>query len=140
MERGARGSGIAVDPARVREARLEAGLSLAGLARNDVSRTFIHFIETGKSRPSPRVLAMIARRTGKPIGYFTGQTGRNAQRGFNLASELERSAIHVREFIESQSLDEVEASSLKLIEANLRQATQVLRAIQKRSSGGRSNR
>ena len=70
MQGAARGSGIAVDPERVREARLEAGLSLAQIARDDVSRTFIHFVETGKSRPSQRILALIARRTGKPISYF----------------------------------------------------------------------
>lgn len=59
-----------INPDRVRQARLEAGLSLAQLARTDVSRVFIHMIETGKSRPSPRVLALIARRTGKPTSYF----------------------------------------------------------------------
>src|SRR5215470_17888054 len=56
MRRGARGSGVPVNPARVREARIEAGLSLAQVAGDDVSRTFIHFVEQGRSRPSQNVL------------------------------------------------------------------------------------
>src|SRR5690348_3169972 len=61
MRRGLRGSGVPVDPARVREARREAGLSLAQLAGDEVSRTFLHFVEHGRSRPSQAVLALIAR-------------------------------------------------------------------------------
>lgn len=127
-----------MDPARIREARLEAGLSLAQLARDDVSRTFIHFIETGKSRPSPRVLALIARRTGKPVSYFTAQPGRNAQT--SLAAELVRAATHVHEFVDSVALDEVESSSMKLIEATLKHAAQVIRAIQRRDPAATSRR
>lgn len=126
-----------MDPARIREARLEAGLSLAQLARDDVSRTFIHFIETGKSRPSPRVLAVIARRTRKPISYFTGQAGRNVETSVGLPSELTRIADHVREFIDSQELDEVERSSMKLVELTLKQAAQVTRAIRRRATAAK---
>lgn len=132
MQRGGRGSGIAVDPDRIREARLEAGLSLAQLAQDDVSRTFIHLIENGKSRPSRRVLALIARRTGKPMSYFAAEPGRAIEVGLSLPSELTRTAGHIREFVGSQSLDEVEYSSMKLIEATLKQAAQVTRAIQRR--------
>jgi tetratricopeptide (TPR) repeat protein len=54
----------------VRQARSEAGLSLAGVARTDVSRTAIFLIETGKSNPTLPTLELIAERTGKPIDYF----------------------------------------------------------------------
>src|SRR5205823_12722918 len=63
--------GVNVDPARIRQARLDRGLSLAQLARNDLSRAFIHQLEHGQSKPSRDTLQLIARRTGKPIGYFT---------------------------------------------------------------------
>lgn len=59
-------------PPRVRQARQDAGLSLAELADGKVSRTAIHLIETGRSRPSPETLAHIASRTGKPVSYFVG--------------------------------------------------------------------
>jgi tetratricopeptide (TPR) repeat protein len=54
----------------VRQARSEAGLSLAGVARADLSRTAIFLIETGKSNPTLPTLELIAERTGKPIDYF----------------------------------------------------------------------
>ena len=62
-------------PLRIRRARQEAGLTLAELADGKVSRTAIHLIETGRSRPSPETLAHIASRTGKPVGYFVGASG-----------------------------------------------------------------
>jgi transcriptional regulator with XRE-family HTH domain len=55
------------ETARVREARREAGLSLAQLAGDEVSRTFLHFVEHGRSRPAQAVLALIAKRTGRPV-------------------------------------------------------------------------
>jgi tetratricopeptide (TPR) repeat protein/DNA-binding XRE family transcriptional regulator len=54
----------------VRQARTEAGLSLAGVARADLSRTAIFLIETGKSNPTLPTLELISERTGKPIDYF----------------------------------------------------------------------
>ena len=54
----------------MRQARSEAGLSLAGVARTDLSRTAIFLIETGKSNPTLPTLELIAERTGKPIDYF----------------------------------------------------------------------
>ncbi len=59
-----------MNAAAIREARLEAGLSLAQLAGAAVTRGAIHLIETGKSRPSMRTLEVIASRTGKPISFF----------------------------------------------------------------------
>ena len=54
----------------MRQARSEAGLSLAGVARTDLSRTAIFLIETGKSNPTLPTLELIAERTGKPIDFF----------------------------------------------------------------------
>lgn len=62
--------GLSVKPGSVRRAREEAGLSLAGVARGDLSRTAIFLIETGKSKPTPPTLELIAERTGKPLDYF----------------------------------------------------------------------
>jgi tetratricopeptide (TPR) repeat protein len=62
--------GLKVRPGAVRQARSEAGLSLAGVARTDLSRTAIFLIETGKSNPTLPTLELIAERTGKPVDYF----------------------------------------------------------------------
>lgn len=62
--------GLRVRPGAVREARHQAGLSLAGVARGDLSRTAIFLIETGKSNPTLPTLELIAERTGRPIEFF----------------------------------------------------------------------
>jgi tetratricopeptide (TPR) repeat protein/DNA-binding XRE family transcriptional regulator len=75
---------VDVRPGSVREARLEAGLTLEQVARGEVSRAAIHLVETGKARPSMRTLEHIAQRTGKPIAFFLadgGGTPRRSVRG-----------------------------------------------------------
>jgi tetratricopeptide (TPR) repeat protein len=57
----------------VRQARLEAGLSLADVAGHQVSKAAIHLIETGRSRPSMRTLRLIAGRTNKPLSFFLAE-------------------------------------------------------------------
>ncbi|HKX09560.1 MAG TPA: tetratricopeptide repeat protein, partial [Stellaceae bacterium] len=54
----------------VKQARREAGLSLGDVARGDISRTAIYFIETGKAKPSRETLELIAERTGRPLEFF----------------------------------------------------------------------
>jgi HTH-type transcriptional regulator, quorum sensing regulator NprR len=56
--------------ARVRKARMAAGLSLAAVAGKDFSRSFLNQIELGKARPSTRTLQIIAERLHRPIEYF----------------------------------------------------------------------
>src|SRR2546423_11048040 len=76
-----RPKGIAVRPDAVRQARLESGLSLADLARGQLTRAAIHLVETGKMRPSMRTLQLIAQRTGRPVSFFIdGPQGSAAQR------------------------------------------------------------
>jgi tetratricopeptide (TPR) repeat protein/DNA-binding XRE family transcriptional regulator len=68
--RRGRRRGVEVKPGTVKQARLEAGLSLGQVARGDISRTAIYFVETGKAKPSIETLRLIAERTGRPIDYF----------------------------------------------------------------------
>jgi transcriptional regulator with XRE-family HTH domain len=56
----------------VRQARLEAGLSLSQVAAGKVSRTAIYYVEIGRTQPSIETLRLIARQTEKPIEYFVG--------------------------------------------------------------------
>src|SRR5438309_2015659 len=63
-------SGVNVRPGSVRQARMEAGLSLASVAGDDITRSAIHRIESGKVRPSMRTLQLIADRTGKTLDFF----------------------------------------------------------------------
>jgi tetratricopeptide (TPR) repeat protein len=65
-----RRQGVAVRDGAVEQARREAGLTLAQVAGDKLSRTAIHLIEKGRTRPSMETLQQIARQTRKPIEYF----------------------------------------------------------------------
>ncbi len=131
MERGVRGSGIAVDPERVRKARVAAGLSLGQLAGTEVSRTFIFQIERGQARPSPAVLELIARRTGKPTKYFV-RPFRNTISGREISEELSEVAMRVRRFMALGHLNPSEHDAMKMVEMSLRQGAAVAKRIHSR--------
>ena len=75
-------SGVEVIPGSVRRARLDAGLSLAQVGGDELTRQAIHLIETGKTRPSMRSLRVIAKRLGVPVSTFL------------LSSDPERAVMH----------------------------------------------
>src|SRR5439155_11703 len=62
--------GIEIRPGTVKQARAEAGLSLAQVAGDAISRIAIYFVETGKAKPSMETLKLIAERTGRPLDFF----------------------------------------------------------------------
>ena len=65
--------GINLRPGSVKQARLEASLSLAQLGKGHVTAPAIYLIETGRTRPSLPTLEHIARRTGKPVEFFLAE-------------------------------------------------------------------
>jgi HTH-type transcriptional regulator, quorum sensing regulator NprR len=62
--------GVDLRPGAVKQARKEAGLSLALVGKGCVTAPAIYLIETGRTRPSLPTLEHIARRTGKSVEYF----------------------------------------------------------------------
>lgn len=108
----------------MRQARLAAGLSLADIAGDEVSRTQIHFIEHGRSRPSQRVLDLIAARTGKPTSYFilsSPAETRLAHSEESIARQLSDCAGRIHRFALNKRLSRSEREAMKLLEATLRQ-------------------
>src|SRR6201997_2897075 len=67
--------GINLRPGAVKQARSDAGLSLAQLGKGQVTAPAIYLIETGRTRPSLPTLEHIARRTGKPVEFFLAEPG-----------------------------------------------------------------
>lgn len=137
MARSPRGSGIVVDPVRVRAARLAAGLSLGQVAGDDFSRTFLLLVEQGKSRPSKRVLDLIAKRTHRPVSFFLAQeqdAGAMPDRAPDLATEMASVAARLRK-IRSEAPGHVEQEALKLLELTVRQGAELVRAIEHNRSG-----
>ena len=55
---------------KIKQARLEAGLSQRQLCGEEVTRNMLSQIENGAARPSMDTLAYFAARLGKPISYF----------------------------------------------------------------------
>lgn len=55
---------------RLRQARLEAGISQRQLCGDTLTRNMLSLIENGSARPSMDTLRYLAARLGKPMGYF----------------------------------------------------------------------
>ena len=55
---------------RLKEARLEAGLSQRQLCGQVITRNMLSQIENGSARPSMETLKYLAAQLGKPVGYF----------------------------------------------------------------------
>lgn len=55
---------------KLRQARLEAGLSQRQLCGGELTRNMLSLIENGSASPSMKTLSLLARRLGKPVGYF----------------------------------------------------------------------
>jgi tetratricopeptide (TPR) repeat protein len=70
--------GVDLRPGAVKQARKEAGLSLAKVGEGRVTAPAIYLIETGRTRPSLPTLEHIARKTGKLVEFFLAdQSGSN---------------------------------------------------------------
>lgn len=118
-----------MNPARIKEARVAAGLTMAELAGGEVSRTFIHQIEHGVARPSSPVLELIARRTGKPVRYFTrpandGQVSKQA-----LASDLAKLSARLRLLRDNPALTRTHKQAVMMLELTLRQGAVLVRSL-----------
>jgi transcriptional regulator with XRE-family HTH domain len=105
-----------------------------------VSRTFIHFVERGRSRPSRTVLTLIARRTRKPISYFMAQPTNDAGLSIDLAADLTRLGERVRQFATMNRLTGVEREAMSLVEVTLRQGAELTKSIETISKRGSSAR
>lgn len=124
LGRRGRRRGVAVRPEAIKQARLDAGLSLGQVARGDISRTAIYFVETGKAKPSMETLRLIADRTGRPLDSFLAEPASAPLSASDIA-ELERlmavgdnvGAAARGEHYLGQRLDEESVARVKLIAA-----------------------
>lgn len=55
---------------KIKEARLEAGLSQKQLCGEQITRNMLSQIENGSAQPSMKTLGYLAQRLGKPISFF----------------------------------------------------------------------
>ncbi|MFI5281891.1 MAG: tetratricopeptide repeat protein [Candidatus Dormibacterales bacterium] len=88
--------GVTVRPGAVKQARHEAGLSLAQVGKGRVTAPAIYLIETGKTRPSLPTLEHIAHRTGKPLDFFLADPDGVADENQLSVVELEAMVAEAR--------------------------------------------
>jgi tetratricopeptide (TPR) repeat protein/DNA-binding XRE family transcriptional regulator len=88
--RRGRRRGVEIKPGTVKQARSEAGLSLAQVAGSEISRTAIYFVETGKAKPSMETLKLIAERTGRSLDYFLSRPSTTEARSSATTADMER--------------------------------------------------
>ena len=55
---------------KIRQARLEQGLSQRQLCGTEITRNMLSQIESGKARPSMQTLTYLAQTLGKPVSFF----------------------------------------------------------------------
>ena len=63
---------------KLRQARLDAGLSQRQLCGEVITRNMLSLIENGSARPSMDTLAYLAEQLGKPMSFFLGEKSANA--------------------------------------------------------------
>lgn len=81
--------GVTIKPGSVKQARQEAGLSLAQVGKGRVTAPAIYLIETGRTRPSLPTLEHIAQRTGKPVEFFLADPAGTADETLAALADLE---------------------------------------------------
>jgi tetratricopeptide (TPR) repeat protein len=81
--------GVDLRAGAVKQARVEAGLSLAKVGKGCVTAPAVYLIETGRTRPSLPTLEHIARRLGKPVEFFLADQSSGADETRSGLIELE---------------------------------------------------
>lgn len=80
---------------KIKQARLELGLSQRALCGDTITRNMLSQIENGTARPSMDTLRTLAQRLGKPMGYFLEEVSASANQPL---MEQARSAFAAGEF------------------------------------------
>src|ERR1700686_4648875 len=81
--------GVPIKPGPVKQARQEAGMTLAQVGKGRVTAPAIYLIETGRTRPSLPTLEHIAQRTGKPVEFFLSDPAGTTDEAQTSLADLE---------------------------------------------------
>ena len=101
---------------KIRQARLDAGMSQRQLCGEEITRNMLSLIENGGAKPSMKTLTVLARRLGKPVGYFLDDTAPDPTELTASAEALrqaEEALAEGKDIYASQLLDHVTTPYLK---------------------------
>ncbi len=80
---------------KIKQARLEAGLSQRALCGDTITRNMLSQIENGTAKPSVETLQFLAEGLGKPVGYFLDPEPASENQGIMAAA---RAAFEAGDF------------------------------------------
>jgi len=101
--------GVNFRPGSVKQARLEAGLSLAQVGKGHVTAPAIYLVETGRTRPSLPTLEHIARQTGKPVEFFLAEPA-------GASDDMQTSLLEMEAMVTDRRYNEAIPFGLALLE------------------------
>lgn len=107
---------------RIREARLDAGLSQRQLCGEEITRNMLSLIENGAAKPSMQTLAYFARRLNKPLSYFLEENGPQQSqlgRSVQLLGDAARALEEQRDILARQLLEQVESREPDILRRKL---------------------
>jgi transcriptional regulator with XRE-family HTH domain len=114
---------------------------MSQLADGKLSRTAIHLIETGRSRPSEQTLAHISDRTGKPVAYFLGAIAPDARRPWGEMSRrsvdlMRQASWSLTDLLKAGDLSGPERIALEALLVNLRNGMRLVEALDPKDEPG----
>lgn len=107
---------------RIKEARLEMGLSQRQLCGEEITRNMLSQIENGAARPSMATLRYLAARLGKSVSFFLeetaaspNQTRMDAARAAFQAENYREALLHLAEFASPDPVFDAEKHLLEAL-------------------------
>ena len=108
---------------KLRQARLEAGLSQRQLCGEEITRNMLSLIENGSAKPSMKTLSYLAQKLGKPLSFFLDENAGEKQQFGEIWQQLNRAeealeqgrTEYVRELLEKAESPVPELNRKKLL-------------------------
>lgn len=120
---------------RLRQARLEAGLSQRQLCADTVTRNMLSQIENGQARPSMDTLCRLAKRLGRPVSFFLGESAEESGNAACLQRAYAADAAEVPAILRDyRAPDEANDAQRYFLEASARM-TLARRALSRGNTG-----
>ena len=95
---------------KIRQARLEAGLSQRQLCGEEITRNMLSLIENGAAKPSMKTLGYLAKELGKPLSWFVDEYGTDHRELISSAENLrlaQEAAAQGKDIYAAQLLENV---------------------------------
>lgn len=100
---------------KIKQARLEAGLSQRQLCGGEITRNMLSLIENGSAQPSMKTLSYLAGQLGKPLSYFLDDRSENERelaQGVLLLRQAQEALGEGKQELARELLERLDCESL----------------------------